>query len=353
MSKQYYFECVKSLLELEERCDEISSLASRSFVDNPFFEPWFLIPAWRNLGSKLVEAVFVYQESQVGLRCFYPRICLPRPWCLVLWRHIYAYLSSPLFVKELTHWPCPDNRILSGDYIDSHSLDLFDSQSIATWSEFSRRFITRSDMVNGSAREVLLTTERQKDLRRKEKQFILAGGGEVEILSDIFQLSDWVEEFISLEASGWKGKQGTAFASDLSHTRFFRELCLEAAKSGRLFFSRLNASGARTIAMRCGVNSLSGHFAFKSAYNEDWGRFSPGMILELASIDSVFGNKKIDFIDSCAAPNATLFERLYPKKRSLKYIWIFNKNIINVAKVFMRRSLQNLKKFYGQSSAVN
>jgi hypothetical protein len=120
-----------------------------------------------------------------------------------------------------------------------------------------------------------------------------------------------VERFLTLEASGWKGRQGTALLGRSDHASYFRAMASGFAAEGRLQVLALEASG-RTVAMKCNVVAGSTVFYLKTAFDESLSAFSPGAVLERAALTCVDGD-----IDSCTDADNELLFRMLPHRRTI------------------------------------
>src|SRR5439155_13614414 len=116
-------------------------------------------------------------------------------------------------------------------------------------------------------------------LRRLRRAFERELGAPLEAIDRSGQ-PEAVERFLALEASGWKGRRGTAMASRPGHADFFREMCAGAGSAGRLELLSLEAAG-QVLAMKCSLFAGDGLFYLKAAYDEAHARYSPGVQLEL------------------------------------------------------------------------
>src|SRR3546814_7316636 len=67
---------------------------------------------------------------------------------------------------------------------------------------------------------------------------------------------------------------------------------------GRLHFLRMDLDG-RAIAMLVNFRHGEGAFSFKIAFDEALGRFSPGVLIEIANLQAVLGDPAIGWMDSC------------------------------------------------------
>ena len=88
--------------------------------------------------------------------------------------------------------------------------------------------------------------------------------------------------------SRWKrragrGEAGTALAGDPRTDAFFRAALAAAWDEGRLQFLRLDVAG-RPIAMLVNFLSAPGSFSFKTVFDEDHARFSPGVLIQIENL---------------------------------------------------------------------
>lgn len=87
-----------------------------------------------------------------------------------------------------------------------------------------------------------------------------------------------LDTFLALEASGWKGRDGTAIASGAKIERLYREFARAAAGRGwlRLYFLELDG---RAIAADYGCAFAGTGIFMKTGFDESYARFSPGLVL--------------------------------------------------------------------------
>ena len=65
------------------------------------------------------------------------------------------------------------------------------------------------------------------------------------------------------------------------------------------------------VAMRVSFIAPPGAYAFKIAYDEGLVKFSPGVLLELENIRRLHARPEIEWMDSLAAPNHSLMDRVW------------------------------------------
>lgn len=127
-----------------------------------------------------------------------------------------------------------------------------------------------------------------------------------------------IEEFLALEASGWKGREGTAIASQEAHAAWFRETCDGLRSAGRLEVLAVEAGG-RTTAMWVDFDAGDGSLHLKSAYDETLGDHRPGEQLLLHCIDEG-SDSRYAWRDSATVPDNTLFNQLWSSRRTLSTV---------------------------------
>jgi CelD/BcsL family acetyltransferase involved in cellulose biosynthesis len=116
-------------------------------------------------------------------------------------------------------------------------------------------------------------------LRRKRKLAEREGQLELEVLSPTpATVDDQLREVFRVEASGWKGRRGTAILSDPQLHSFYLNYGRRAAALGilRLFFLRI---GPAIAAVRMAVEHSHRLWELKIGYDERWARCSPGVLL--------------------------------------------------------------------------
>jgi CelD/BcsL family acetyltransferase involved in cellulose biosynthesis len=88
----------------------------------------------------------------------------------------------------------------------------------------------------------------------------------------------FIDEFYNLEASGWKGQQGTAIICDAGTRLFYDEICAAAAAAGYLAVYLLD-SGGDLLAGHLGLEYRGRYFTPKAAYNEQRKDLGPGHLI--------------------------------------------------------------------------
>ncbi len=318
-------------------------LCATAIVPNPFFEPWMLLPALEHLVDK-EDLHFLLIFGPAGKDGIEPlwglfplelqQKCLQLPVrTLAFWHHRYCALATPLIAAAHVwetleaFWTWFQQNPFGCRILDTNYL-LAEGSFHAVWADFA---IGRTSFLlnefprallkpSGTAEAYLSNAVSKKhhdEFLRQERR--LAALGELRYLRVISPSSvdGWVDDFLRLEACGWKGNVGGAFAKDPQNAAYLREITRDGFLQNRLVLWSLVLDG-KVIAMKHILRANEGAFAFKIAYDEDYAKYSPGMLLELEYIRKVFHDPQVRWVDSCAAPRHTLVSRIWSERRMIR-----------------------------------
>lgn len=107
-----------------------------------------------------------------------------------------------------------------------------------------------------------------------------------------------LEEFLALEASGWKGQRGSAMAVDRFRAAFAREAVTNLAARDLVCIHALELDG-RSIAILVVFVEAGEAWTWKTAYDECLGAYSPGVLLMIEMLKNHLDDPNIDRTDSC------------------------------------------------------
>ncbi len=166
--------------------------------------------------------------------------------------------------------------------------------------------------------EQSLSGKKRKELRRQHTRLAELGALRFERREDAVGVAGWADAFLALEAAGWKGRAGSALASTPATAAFFRRALAGAAEAGRLERLTLSLDG-RPIAMLANFITPPGAYSFKTAFDEDYARFSPGVLLQRENL-ALLARDGIEWADSCAAADHPMIERIWREKREIVHV---------------------------------
>lgn len=159
-----------------------------------------------------------------------------------------------------------------------------------------------------------MSSSSRKKLRQMRSKLLREGDVTSEIVADPEAVSRALEEFLALEASGWKKENGTALLCDDQDALFFRSGFAALCEAGRARIYSLRLDG-RPVAMQ--IVALAGAAAstWKTAYDEAFATFSPGSLLFVDYTTDFLEDEGIDTVDSCAEDDSGYMGMWTDRKR--------------------------------------
>ncbi len=119
-----------------------------------------------------------------------------------------------------------------------------------------------------------------KELRRQRHRLAEHGAVRFDVARTREQVAAALEIFLRLEASGWKGKRGTALIQDDGDAGFIRRAAPALAETGQCEIVTLCA-GDTPVAAGIVLRHQDRAFFFKLGIDERFAKFSPGVQLTL------------------------------------------------------------------------
>jgi hypothetical protein len=326
-------------------------LAAAALEPNVFYEHWMLLPALEAFGAgKDIHVVLVLihdprnPEAPAKLGALFPLAPMSRfrkmkVSALSLWQHVHCYVCTPLVradaarecMVELFRWFRSGEAnasllklgCISGDgRFHKLLVDLSNELGLRSCTtDIFTRGLWRGGYDRNTDPGSAVSSDLRRRLRRKEKRLSERGPVQHLIMRPEDDVARWIDEFLQVEASGWKGQHGSALASTESGRRYFTEIATSAFRRGRLLMLGLNFTG-RPIARRCAFVAGEGSFAFKTAYDEEFADFSPGAMLEMDSIRQLQTLPGVRWMDSCATPDSFLVNRLSNDRKTIQSLTV-------------------------------
>jgi Acetyltransferase (GNAT) domain len=329
---------------LAQHWSAIADLSTRALEPNPFYEPWMLSGVLDGVvgnAELLCLLVFKNESPPAGSRLcgFFPVTAFKRHHGLPLrgfrlLGHMYGFLGVPLIDREaaaevLQHFFCAcrsagaalvEFPLLPSDgKFHQVLVDVLHHQQFA--SRIQARYLRALYRVPEVPSRYLgetLSGKTRKHVRRQRERLGEMGVFEYSTLEHADDAKAWLDEFLDLEAMGWKGQEKTALASSPAHSRFFIDVAKRALERNAIFGSALRLDG-RMIAGRILFRSSEGSYLFKIAYDEQFAAFSPGTLLELHSIENGLP-AGVEWTDSCTAAANQVFRRLWLDSRTIEHV---------------------------------
>lgn len=315
-----------------------AALAKEAAEANAFYAPDMLGAAIDHLATdghvRLIEARA--GDHLIGLL---PVVVQPRHGrlpvgCVANWMHDHCFFGAPMIRagQEVAAWRSflsqLDDAPWARGFLHMEGLDAAGANAAALEAlcveqrrgrrEIHRydRAMLRSGLTADAYWDANVRSKKRKEIRRLQKRLAELGTVETRLLAERADLPQWCADFLALEASGWKGQEGTALACKPADAAFFRAACAAAFDAGRLHMLRIDLDG-RAIAMLANFRHGAGAFSFKIAFDEALGRFSPGVLIEIANLHAVQDDPAIGWMDSCAAPDHPMIDSLWAERRTI------------------------------------
>lgn len=321
--------------ELRSRLDAWDSLANNALARIVPFESNVLLPALKHLVTEPVRVLIVEDvaaESHcnlVGLVPIKPKSVYRLPFkAAEIWKHDQCFDATPLLHKQFAveAWK------LICEKIKATGFSLLSLDTVSAEEKFERVFRsveeqkrivrfqrdqyqraafnpskTSADYVQENCSKNL-----RKSIRRQLRRLGDLGKVTWEKSDASSNFEQLAEDFLKLEASGWKGKQGTALASTAATKAFYKEMIQESAKAGKAKFLSLKLDG-RIVAMLSDIYSTEFSYCYKTAYNEEFSSFSPGLQTEFKNIEYLHRDG-IELADSCTSASTPPVNRIWGQK---------------------------------------
>jgi CelD/BcsL family acetyltransferase involved in cellulose biosynthesis len=325
------------------RCrDAWADLQTRCLEPNVFLDLDFALPAARHLSARPPSFILVWAPGTSGARelvavCPVTRSRNPFTRLFPVWYHDLAALGFPLL--DRTRGGAALQAML--DWVGQGTLQcsalLFRSVpsegptaalllraghaaggGVAVLDSWSRA-VLRRDAQGGRSGLEALSAKGAKEARRQRRR--LAERGTLGYASARVDddLTAALEQFLALEARGWKGAAGTALLARPARAVFARTMTRLLGRRGRCRIDSLTLDGI-PIAMAVVLTAGDTDFFWKMAYAEDLAQFSPGVQLVLDMTEAQAREGGAAMTDSCAVPHHPMIDRLWRDRLALSDI---------------------------------
>lgn len=322
--------------------DALDELAATATDSNPLFEASTLTAAMKNLevGAPVHVALIWseagYDAKRVLLGAFpyqARRFYLGLPLSIwTIWTHIHSFLATPLVRAGYEHeairrfmayadqsrarlvrFPLHEASGAFGPALTDVLLER--ARPYVQTGRHERAFL-KSELDGDAYLAANMRKKKRKEYNRQWNRLAETGKLKFETLDAGFDITRWLENFLSLERSGWKGKRGTALAERENERIFFETMCLDAHKAGKFHAAQITLDG-KPLAMLASFIAGGGAYSFKIAYDEDFARYSPGAQLMMKAIGVFHDDPRIGWVDSCAIPNHPMIDHIWAERRAI------------------------------------
>jgi CelD/BcsL family acetyltransferase involved in cellulose biosynthesis len=147
--------------------------------------------------------------------------------------------------------------------------------------------------------EKALSGSTRKKLRQHRRKLAERGELTSVVVSQPGAVCRALEQFLAMEAAGWKGRHGSALQSSKTDAAFIRGAVGALANAGCASIHSLQVAG-KPVSMQIVARAGAVAFTWKTAYDESFQDFSPGTLLFEDYTAAFLADKTIGHIDSCS-----------------------------------------------------
>jgi hypothetical protein len=322
---------------------ELEYLTWRTIEPNIFFNPRFLIPAMPRLDDRRVRLMVVRDgdEERSRLRFLMP-YTIERPGFSVsapiirAWTTPFGPQGSPLIdsddpvgviedvfaVLARPHLKLPDVLVLPEIRIDGPTAQLIRAAAIGRGLPFvttevaARPFLEHRGIDGDEYLREALGSHHRREYRRLWRRLANRGSLAYGISRSPDDVRRRFEDFLTLEAAGWKGRRGSAMAVDRYQAAFAREAVNSLAERDLVRIHTLDLDGSTIAALVVFVESGEA-WTWKTAFDERFSEFSPGTLLMIELLKTHLEDPNILRTDSCATPDHPVVSRLFLERRNV------------------------------------
>ncbi len=318
-----------------------SQLAGQASEPNVFDEHWYLLPALEQFDRGVSVQLFTLwagkpQKSELlalmplSVEKQYGRWPIRH---LQNWLHPNAFLGTPLVRQghELAFWQAlldyldraHDNAVFFhinaltiGGPIELALRALCEAQSRRhALVHSTERALLQSELSPTAYFENAVRRKKRKELRRQNNRLSEIGALTFHRSDGSSGLDGWIQAFLALERQGWKGESGSALDCADATRNLFEHALAGAAQSGQLELLDIRLDG-KPLAMLVNFLSTHGSFSFKTAFDESYSRYSPGVLLQIENL-ALLEREGTNWCDSCAAQDHPMIDSLWTGRRSI------------------------------------
>jgi hypothetical protein len=310
---------------------------------NPFFSPWFLRPAMRWLDPERSVHLILIKEPETGLLCglmpvvvgpSYARIPMRH---LSVWKNEHLYLGTPLVrsghttevVRAVIDWigTCPMGICFlrltqlpaDGPVHRALKVACQDRGRPLFVQKRQQRAILHGFQDFDAVLNAATSSKGRAELRRRLRRFGDLGSVSLEerTITEA-EARALAEDFLRLESSGWKQSEydGFALAKTEAGGRFLVEAMTGAAARGEMLGTVL-ALDDKPVAISLSLRGEHALFGFKTGFDVDYARFSPGIHVLHEATRRMLGDGKTALYDSCAKAGHPVLDTLWPDRQEV------------------------------------
>lgn len=321
---------------------ELDFLSNRVLEPNVFFTGRFLAPAMPRLEDRAIRFSLIRDEDSTRSRIrFLMPFSIEKPGfslgasIMRAWSNPFGPLGTPLLdvedaaetvdnLFEALGGPeaglppvlvIPDAR-LNGPFAKLARAVAIGRNLPLTVTDTYRRPMLESLLDGQTYLQAAISPSHFRELRRQWRKLDEIGELTYSVARQPADIRLRMEEFLLLEASGWKGRAHSAMINDRYRAAFAREAVTNLAETDGVRIHTLDLDG-RAIASMIVFLSGGEAYTWKTAYDEAYARLSPGKLLVAELTEWHLDDANIVRSDSCAAPDHPVMSRFWEEREDM------------------------------------
>lgn len=322
--------------------EELDFLSNRAMEPNIFFTGRMLAPAMPRVEDRQVQLALIRDQSDRSSRM---RLLMPfsqeKPGfsmgasILRVWANPFGPLGTPLVDAEdaaetldnllealgRREARLPKVLVLPDLRLNGRFAQLIRAVAVArnlpvTVTSSYQRPMLESDLDGDAYLKQSVSAHHLREMRRQWRKLSADGPLSYEVARQPSEIRRRTEEFLALEAKGWKGRRRSALISDRYRAAFAREAIGNLAEADAVRIHTVDFKG-RAIASLVVFVMAGEAYTWKTAYDEDFARFSPGKLLMMKLTEWHLDDANIVRSDSCAVPDHPIMSRFWSEREEM------------------------------------
>jgi tetratricopeptide (TPR) repeat protein len=331
----------RSFATLDKIAKDWKLLTERAVEPNVFLEPAFVLPSIRASESNRRAILIWSEDSPRRLMGLFPvtivlnHSSLPYP-VLAIWGHSEALVGTPLVDRENPEGIIEaflDNVAGSANLpkiiVLRHIVEtgLFSTgltrviskcgDRFAMYGRHERAYLAPTDDRNSYLEHAIKAWKRSQ-LRRLRQRLRETGHVDVSTTTTSPAIESALDDYLALEASGWKGRAGTAIAAHPKLRGFVEASVAGLATEGKVRIDRLLVNN-RAIAAAITLRKRNKAWYWKMSYDEAYRRFSPGVLLTLELTKSLLADSTLVSVDSLTIPGHPMIDHMWRERLAVAH----------------------------------
>lgn len=318
------------------RAEQWRDLAARAVEPNVFAQADYVLPALAHLGGAGVRILAIEEDGRL-LGLMPVRLSRWRwglPFCLAVHHLPYtphgtvlvdvgrAEATCSAMIAALAAMPQAPRALLMPQVDESGAFAAAwaaaaraSGRTVKAFEPYARPALVPDA---GAARMGYVAARFAKERRRRLEALPRridreVGPLEITVARTPGDVAEALETFMAVEASGWKGRRGTAIGARDHTAAFFRESMGALASTGSAEIVTMRVpDGPVAVALLARADGRV--WFYKTAYDERFARYSPGFALDLVVTDHLLADPTVTLGDSLVSEPNIRFERLWRER---------------------------------------